>query len=107
MLEREFGLAESLRVIPELIPLAGAIRSVHQARGRENLTVIRKEGGGGPGDATNAGVNAARHPLICRADADSYLGLPPAACLVAAARNDHRHQGRQPPVGNQERPAGR
>lgn len=68
-----FGLAESPRVIPAEIPLLGKIHSVHAPRGPSNLVVIRKEGTGRPGDAVNAGVNAARNPLVCRIDADTYL----------------------------------
>jgi cellulose synthase/poly-beta-1,6-N-acetylglucosamine synthase-like glycosyltransferase len=69
----EFDLVTSQRVIPRQVPLIGVIYSVHESRGGDKLAVIRKEGTGRPADAVNAGVNAARHPLVCRVDADSYL----------------------------------
>lgn len=72
-LRRAFGLVERPRVVPGDIPLRGAIRSVHSPQGPENLVVIRKDSMGRPADAVNAGINLARHPLVCRVDADAYL----------------------------------
>ncbi len=47
--------------------------SVHAPRDGGNLLVIRKQGAGRPADAVNVGVGAAKYPLICRVDADTYL----------------------------------
>jgi hypothetical protein len=49
------------------------VLSVHAPRDGANLLVIRKQGLGRPADAVNMGVNAARYPLVCRIDADTYL----------------------------------
>src|SRR5690606_17939666 len=51
----------------------GRVRSVHVPRGPEPLVVIRKDNGGRRADALNAGINGARHPLVCFVDADSIL----------------------------------
>jgi cellulose synthase/poly-beta-1,6-N-acetylglucosamine synthase-like glycosyltransferase len=49
------------------------IRAVYGSRRLPNLTVVSKENGGCKADATNAGVNAARYPLVCVTDADAIL----------------------------------
>jgi cellulose synthase/poly-beta-1,6-N-acetylglucosamine synthase-like glycosyltransferase len=49
-------------------PIAGCYRSVVN----RDLVVLDKANGG-KADAINAGINAARHPLICVIDADSLL----------------------------------
>jgi cellulose synthase/poly-beta-1,6-N-acetylglucosamine synthase-like glycosyltransferase len=72
-LHREFGLVQIDKVIRTQLETVGRVRSVHAPRDGTNLVVIRKESMGRPADAVNTGVNAARYPLVCRIDADTYL----------------------------------
>lgn len=50
-----------------------AVRQVYRSARYPSLRVVDKENGGSKADATNAGVNACRYPLICVVDADSAL----------------------------------
>jgi cellulose synthase/poly-beta-1,6-N-acetylglucosamine synthase-like glycosyltransferase len=72
-LAEEFRLVEIDKVIRGDLETIGDVRSVHAPASGEPLLVIRKESMGRPADAVNTGVNAARYPLICRIDADTYL----------------------------------
>ena len=66
-----FGLVRAPASYEQAIetqPLRGVYRSV----AGNDLVVIDKENGG-KADAINAGLNAARHPLVCVIDADSVL----------------------------------
>ncbi|HEY8357877.1 MAG TPA: glycosyltransferase [Ramlibacter sp.] len=71
VLQREFGLElfpEAVHARIETQPLRGVWRSREHA----NLRVIDKENGG-KADSLNAGINLARHGLVCGVDADSIL----------------------------------
>jgi len=72
-LQAAFGLVQIDKVIRDTVYTAGRVLSVHAPRDGRNLLVIRKEGLGRPADAVNVGVNAARYPIMCRIDADTYL----------------------------------
>jgi hypothetical protein len=48
------------------------VHAVYRSTSHPNLRVIDKDNGG-KGDASNAGINAARYPIVCIVDADSVL----------------------------------
>jgi cellulose synthase/poly-beta-1,6-N-acetylglucosamine synthase-like glycosyltransferase len=73
LMRAAFDLVEVRRVIRDEVRTIGRIRSTHVSRSGAHLLVVRKDGIGRPADAVNAGINAARNPLVCRVDADSYL----------------------------------
>jgi len=79
VLEEAFGLVEVPRAIPSVIPVRGAVLSVHRPRDGGPLVVIRKENAKRCADALNVALNAARSPLVCMVDADSVI--EPAALL--------------------------
>jgi cellulose synthase/poly-beta-1,6-N-acetylglucosamine synthase-like glycosyltransferase len=89
-LRGEYDLAEIPKLITAQIPTVGAVQSVYAPRGQEELLVVRKEGGRGPADAVNTGVNAARYPLVCRVDADSYLDTDALLAVVRPFIEDPR-----------------
>jgi cellulose synthase/poly-beta-1,6-N-acetylglucosamine synthase-like glycosyltransferase len=72
-LERAFDLVDVPIVVPSRIPTIGRILSTHVPRDGSALLVVRKESSGSKADASNAGINAASHPLVCMVDADSVL----------------------------------
>jgi len=49
------------------------VRGVYRSTRLKNLRVVDKENGGSKADASNAGINACRYPLVCVVDADSVL----------------------------------
>jgi cellulose synthase/poly-beta-1,6-N-acetylglucosamine synthase-like glycosyltransferase len=49
------------------------VRQIYRSSRYPMLRVIDKENGGSKADASNAGINACRYPLICVVDADSAL----------------------------------
>ena len=67
--------AFSLREFPEAyrvrIPTC-PVRRIYRSTLHPNLRVVDKENGG-KADSLNAGINAARYPLVCSIDADSIL----------------------------------
>jgi cellulose synthase/poly-beta-1,6-N-acetylglucosamine synthase-like glycosyltransferase len=60
---------EAYRAQIECKPVHGIYRSARHP----NLRVVDKENGGCKADASNAGINACRYPLVCVVDADSIL----------------------------------
>jgi cellulose synthase/poly-beta-1,6-N-acetylglucosamine synthase-like glycosyltransferase len=49
------------------------VRDVYRSTRISNLRVIDKENGGSKADASNAGINMCRYPLVCVVDADSVM----------------------------------
>ncbi len=76
----EFELMRAPGAYQQSIPTR-AIRGTYRSLENPDLVVIDKDHGG-KADALNAGINAARHPLVCVIDADSLL--EPQALLHAA-----------------------
>lgn len=64
---REFPEAYRARV--ECAP----VRRVYRSTKHSNLSVVDKDNGGSKADASNAGINMCRYPLVCVVDADSIL----------------------------------
>jgi cellulose synthase/poly-beta-1,6-N-acetylglucosamine synthase-like glycosyltransferase len=75
MLDR---LTEAYDLVRSRVPLrkelpCRPVHAVYVSRRLPNLVVVSKENGGCKADATNAGVNVARFPLVCITDADAIL----------------------------------
>jgi cellulose synthase/poly-beta-1,6-N-acetylglucosamine synthase-like glycosyltransferase len=49
------------------------VRGVYRSLRYSNLRIIDKVNGGSKADASNAGINACRYPLVCIVDADGIL----------------------------------
>src|SRR5712692_7535353 len=72
-LREAYHLIPVPRVIPDDVRVHGRVISVHVPRhSAAPLVVVRKENGGKT-DSLNAGLNIARHPLVCMVDADCLL----------------------------------
>jgi cellulose synthase/poly-beta-1,6-N-acetylglucosamine synthase-like glycosyltransferase len=68
---REFELVRA--PVTHAQPIATEpIRAVYRSVAHPDLLLIDKDNGG-KSDAINAGINAARHPIVCVIDADSLL----------------------------------
>ena len=68
-----FDMVPTPVVVPSDIPTRGRLLETYVSRqGSHNVLLVCKENGG-KADALNAGVNAARKPLVCMVDADSIL----------------------------------
>ncbi len=65
------------------------IRGIYQSRTHAHLRVIDKANGG-KADALNAGINAARYPIVFVCDGDSYYTPDALACLVEPMVKDPR-----------------
>ena len=68
---REFELLRAPVSHAQSIPTQ-PVRGVYQSVAHQDLLMIDKENGG-KADAINAGINAARYPIVCVIDADSLL----------------------------------
>ncbi len=68
---REFELMRGPASYAHPIPTE-PVRGVYQSLAHPELVMIDKENGG-KADAINAGINAARYPMVCVIDADSLL----------------------------------
>jgi len=66
------------------------VRTIYQSRLYPELRVVDKENGGRKSDAANAGINAARFPLVCPLDADSVLQRDSIRLLVRPFLEDSR-----------------
>lgn len=64
---REFPEAYRARVQSE------PVKAVYRSARYSNLSVVDKVNGGSKADASNAGINVCRYPLVCVVDADSIL----------------------------------
>lgn len=82
VLRKEFDLVEVAPVIDAVLPMRGAVRSMHVPAADVPLVVVRKVNAGRRADALNVALNAARYPLVCMVDADSILD-PDALLRVA------------------------
>ena len=67
-----FGMREFPEAYRARVPCA-EVRGVYRSTRQSNLRVVDKENGGSKADASNAGINIARYPLVCVVDADSVL----------------------------------
>jgi cellulose synthase/poly-beta-1,6-N-acetylglucosamine synthase-like glycosyltransferase len=68
---REFGLLRA--PVSHAQPIhTKPVRGIYRSLRHPDLVMIDKENGG-KADALNAGINAARYPLVCLIDADSLL----------------------------------
>jgi cellulose synthase/poly-beta-1,6-N-acetylglucosamine synthase-like glycosyltransferase len=66
-----FDLVEAPMAVGSVIPTA-PVRAIYRSLTHAEFVLVDKENGG-RADALNAGINAARYPLICLIDADSLL----------------------------------
>lgn len=82
-LREAFQLVPVPRVIPDDVPVRGAVISVHVPRHAAAPIVVARKQNGGRADSLNLGLNLARYPLVCMVDADSLLD--PDALLVVSA----------------------
>ncbi len=71
-LTEAYGLVRSQTPLRVQLP-SERTKAVYVSRRLANLVVVCKENGGCKADAINAGVNAARYPLVCVTDADAIL----------------------------------
>jgi cellulose synthase/poly-beta-1,6-N-acetylglucosamine synthase-like glycosyltransferase len=67
----KFGLMRAPVVYQQPLPTQ-QVKALYRSLDNPDLVVIDKANGG-KADAINAGINAARHPLVCVIDADSIL----------------------------------
>ena len=85
---RHFGLQVFPEAIDQPLPCA-EIRAIYRSRRYPNLRVVDKANGG-KSDALNAGINCARHGLVCVVDADSILRRDALSRVVKPFVDDSR-----------------
>jgi cellulose synthase/poly-beta-1,6-N-acetylglucosamine synthase-like glycosyltransferase len=68
----EFGMQPFPEAYRARVPCA-AVNGIYRSTRFSNLRVVDKVNGGSKADASNAGINACRYPLVCIVDADSVL----------------------------------
>ena len=85
---RHFGLQVFPEAIDQPLPCA-EIRAIYRSRRYPNLRVVDKAKGG-KSDALNAGINCARHGLVCVVDADSILRRDALSRVVKPFVDDSR-----------------
>lgn len=88
VLRRDFGLLPFPEAYRKKLPVR-RIRGIYRSTVHPNLRVIDKENGG-KADSLNAGINAARYPLVCGVDADSILQHDSLQRLVRPFMDDPR-----------------
>lgn len=71
-------LKEHLSLVPAVLPPRSVLnsaptRAVYRSQTDYDIVVVDKENGGGKANAVNAGINYARHDLICVIDADTLF----------------------------------
>jgi len=89
VLTREFDLIrfpEAFRPRTQHRP----VRAIYQSRLHPQLRVVDKENGGRKSDAANAGINAARFPLVSALDADCVLQRDSIRLMVQPFLDDPR-----------------
>ena len=65
------------------------IHGIYRSVRYSNLRVVDKVNGGSKADASNAGINACRYPLVCVVDADSVLQPDSLRRVVRPFLEDH------------------
>jgi cellulose synthase/poly-beta-1,6-N-acetylglucosamine synthase-like glycosyltransferase len=68
----EFGMQRFPEAYRARVPCA-PVNGIYRSTRFSNLRVVDKVNGGSKADASNAGINACRYPLVCVVDADSIL----------------------------------
>ncbi|MDH4049488.1 MAG: glycosyltransferase family 2 protein [Gammaproteobacteria bacterium] len=68
----EFGMQSFPEAYRARVPCAD-VKGIYRSTRFSNLRVVDKVNGGSKADASNAGINACRYPLVCVVDADSIL----------------------------------
>jgi cellulose synthase/poly-beta-1,6-N-acetylglucosamine synthase-like glycosyltransferase len=78
-------------VIGDEVPTIAPIHSSWTSSAGEPLLVVRKDNAGRRSEAVNAGINAARMPLLCMVDADSILDEEALLRVVKPFVDDPEH----------------
>lgn len=72
VLQREYGLVQAPVTHTQRVATQ-PVTAVYRSPIAADIVVLDKVNGGSKADAVNAGLNAARYPLVCVLDADSLL----------------------------------